>query len=157
MPSREEVERRVVRSPGFSRLPFRKFRLKAGLRTLLHKQFRDIPAGGWRRQRPAIAPGKLNPLVDDLAKLAVDLRFVCSVAAWPDDAGALSHEGLVLFGPFHDLHVAGTIGHDDFPFPVLFAFLIVPTPKCAVADWSCSETQAFTLLPERLAAKLTCR
>ncbi len=76
---------------------------------ILREQFRDVPPGGRRRQRPAVAPGELNPLIDDLAQFPVDFGFVRAVATSAYDAGTLANECLIFVGPFHDFHVAGTI------------------------------------------------
>jgi hypothetical protein len=74
--------------------------------------FRDPLPCGSRRQRPAILFEYLDPLIDDLTKLRIDLCFVIAVAAWAHETGALTNEALVFVGPFDDLYIPGAVVHD---------------------------------------------
>jgi hypothetical protein len=72
----------------------------------------EAPPGGWRRQWLAVALESFQPLVDDLAQLGVHPSLIIAVATGADDAWALSHEALILVGPFNDLDVSGTVVHE---------------------------------------------
>src|SRR4051812_8083006 len=71
-----------------------------------------IRPGGWWGKGSPVAPGDLDPLLHDLAELAVDLHLVGTVAAGADDPGALADEGPVLLRPLHELHVLRGVRHD---------------------------------------------
>ena len=53
-----------------------------------------------------------DPLIDDLTKLRINLRFIITMTARTDEAGTLADEALVFVGPFNDLDIAIALIHD---------------------------------------------
>src|SRR5689334_3587627 len=67
----------------------------------------EIAARSRRRQRLAVLPVQVDGFLDDLAHLPL----VISVAAAEDEPRGAADVALVLFGPFDDFHVSGTVLH----------------------------------------------
>jgi hypothetical protein len=71
-----------------------------------------VPAGrrGW--ERVAIFCIDLQPFLNDLAELSIDLCLIISVHATAHQAWTRANVTLVLLGPFDNLEIAVTWLHD---------------------------------------------
>jgi hypothetical protein len=76
--------------------------------------FRELFTHRGRRQRCPVLLHDVDPFVDDLTQLGINLRLVIAMAAWTDDARALADKAAIVIGPFDDLDVAGTLFHPTF-------------------------------------------
>jgi hypothetical protein len=70
-----------------------------------------VPPGGRRWQWFSFLFHKLNPFINDITKLCVDLCFIVAMTTWADDTWTLTNEAFVFVGPFHDLDIPSTFFH----------------------------------------------
>jgi hypothetical protein len=94
-----------------------------------------ISPDGRGRQRFAAALDDLDPLVHDPAQFREHSRFLITVTAGTDDAGALANEASVLVGPLNHFHIPRTFLHLHVSafamgrFGSFAAFPRAPVPK----------------------------
>jgi hypothetical protein len=80
----------------------------------------QVPPHCRRGERLAPTLHLLDPFLHDPAKLRIDCGLVVTVAARPNDAGALADETAILVRPLDELDVSGTVFHDlDSPMALL--------------------------------------
>jgi hypothetical protein len=79
---------------------------------MLGNFLRGVSSRRRRRQRFAVAPERIDPLVHDSTKFGVHLRFIVAVAAGSDDSRTLADKALIFVRPLDDFYVSSAFVHD---------------------------------------------